>query len=436
MYTAFGSGVGIMSSVKKTNKTNKASGGIIESVLVVDDSRLQRRILISSLKKWGLVVYEAESGLEALEICKETPPDLVLSDWMMPNMNGLEFCREFRGMSREHYGYFILLTSKSEKGEVALGLDAGADDFLTKPVNAGELRARISAGERILRMERELTEKNRLVESTLRELQGVYDSIDSDLKEAKKFQESLVSERHRDFGNADISLLLRSSGHVGGDLVGFFPITDTRLGLYSIDVSGHGISSALMTARLAGYLSASAPEQNVALELTSDGTYAPRSPADAVASLNRLFLDEMETEHYFTLLLADVDLAMGKVKMAQAGHPYPAVQRADGSVVMIGAGGLPVGLIDNAEFQEFEIDLFPGDRLMIHSDGIVECADPAGTLLGDEGLAKILSDLRQTHGMACLESIIWKMAQFAGDDAFSDDVSAILLELKPMPPIG
>jgi len=405
-------------------------------VLVVDDSRLQRKILTSSLKKWGFEVIEAESGYAALEICRRAPPDLVLSDWMMPGMTGLEFCKEFRAMSRASYGYFILLTSKSEKEEVALGLDAGADDFLTKPVNAGELRARIAAGERIVQMERELTEKNRLLGTTLDKLREVYDSIDRDLIEAKKLQQSLVSDRHRDFGSAEVSMLLRPSGHVGGDLVGMFQASETRIGLYGIDVSGHGISSALMTARLAGYLSATAPDQNVALRRMPDGTFAPRPPGETIASLNDLILNELDTEHYFTLLLADVDLETGRVVMAQAGHPYPAVQRANGTVEAVGCGGLPVGLIPGAEFEEFEVMLRAGDRLMIHSDGIVECANPSEQLLDDQGLAQILTDLRQTRGLACLESIIWKLAEFAGDDQFADDVSAILLEIKPIGPTG
>jgi sigma-B regulation protein RsbU (phosphoserine phosphatase) len=256
----------------------ETGGNVIRRVLVVDDSRAQRRILTASLQRWGFDVREAESGAAALDICAGYVPDLVLSDWMMPGMTGLEFCRAFRGMPREAYGYFILLTSKSDKDEVALGLDAGADDFLTKPVNAAELRARIAAGARILQMERELTEKNRLITSTLDELQSLYDSLDSDLIEAKKLQQSLVSERYRDFGTAEVSLLLQSAGHVGGDLVGMFPISEGRIGLYGIDVSGHGISSALMTARLAGYLSSSVPEQNLALQKTRRGGFAPRPP--------------------------------------------------------------------------------------------------------------------------------------------------------------
>jgi len=408
----------------------------IRSVLVVDDSRAQRRILCACLQRWGFAVREAESGIEALEICRDHPPDLVLSDWMMPGMDGLDFCREFRATPRDSYGYFILLTSKSGKEEIAHGLDAGADDFLTKPVNASELRARIAAGDRILRMEREVNEKNRLVKSTLDELQSLYDALDSDLIEAKKLQQSLVSDRYRDFGPADVSLLLRSSGHVGGDLVGFFPIGATRVGLYGIDVSGHGISSALMTARLAGYLSAVTPDQNLALRRMPDGSFVSKPPSETLAALNQLILNEMETEHYFTMLLADVDLASGKVIMAQAGHPYPAIQRANGQVEFIGDGGLPVGLIDGAEYRDFEVSMAPGDRLMIHSDGVVECAAPDATLLDDQGLAQILRELRQTRGMACLESLIWKLVEFAQNDDLADDVSAVLLEFKPSPIVG
>ena len=281
-----------------------ARAGAIKLVLVVDDSRLQRKILSASLKRWGFEVIEADSGDEAVKLCRDRLPDLVLSDWMMPGISGLEFCQVFRDLSEGQYGYFILLTSKSEKEEVARGLDSGADDFLSKPVDTNELRARINAGERILEMQRELTEKNRLITVTLDELQRLYDSLDNDLLEAKKLQQSLLRERKRSFETGELSLMLRSSGHVGGDLVGFFPAGEGQLGVFAIDVSGHGISSALMTARLAGYLSATAPDQNVALHKLPDGSFAMRPPEETIAILNDMVLTEMETEHYFTLLLA------------------------------------------------------------------------------------------------------------------------------------
>jgi sigma-B regulation protein RsbU (phosphoserine phosphatase) len=404
----------------------------IRRVLVVDDSPAQRRIVSAALSQWGFDVLEADDGASAMAICASMPPDLVISDWMMPGMNGLDFCRMFRDMPRENYGYFILLTSKSGKEEIACGLDAGADDFLTKPVNSSELRARIAAGDRILRMERELTEKNRLIASTLEELQVLYESLNSDLIEARKLQQSLVNDRYRDFGVAQVSLLLRSSGHVGGDLVGMFPVAENRIGLYAIDVSGHGISSALMTARLAGYLSAFAPEQNLALYEVETGQFRMRPPAETIATLNKLILDEMDTELYFTMILADVDLSRGKVELAQAGHPHPAIQRRDGRIEWAGHGGLPVGLLPGARFEQVSLDLGPGERLLIHSDGIVECADIKGQLLDNDGLSGILTELRDIHGPACLEALTWNLSMFSGSDDFADDVSAVLLEFKPL----
>lgn len=422
--------------VAKMTGDQAAAGADARRVLVVDDSRAQRRILGSYLRQWGYVVEEAESGGAAIDICYRDPPDLVVSDWMMPGMSGPEFCRAVRNLGSESYIYFILLTSKSGKEEIALGLDAGADDFLTKPVNSAELRARMAAGMRILDMEHELLAKNRLVRATLDELQALYDSLDSDLVEAKKLQQSLLSERYRDLGPAEVSLMLHSSGHVGGDLVGMFPICETHVGLYGLDVSGHGISSALMTARLAGYLSATVPAHNLALHEIAPGRYAARPPAETVSRLNHVFLADLETEHYFTIALADVDLATGRVILAQAGHPHPAVQRADGSVEFVGRGGLPVGLIEDARFDQVEFTLAPGDRLLVHSDGITECAAPDGTMLDDHGLAAIMRHLRQTRGPAFLESLMWKLSDHAGDARFSDDISAALLEFRPMPRPG
>lgn len=402
--------------------------GAGRSILVVDDSKLQRKILTSLVNRWGFEVREAESGVQALEMCKADQPDIVLSDWMMPGMNGLEFCQSFRNLAHDDYGYFILLTSKSEKDEVTEGLRSGADDFLTKPINADELRARILAGERILDMQRELTQKNRVISDTLDELQRVYDSLDSDLMEAKKLQESLVRERQKSFDNAELSLLLRSSGRVGGDLVGFYPAAEDHLGLFAIDVSGHGISSALMTARLAGYLSSSALDQNVALERLADGSYRSLPPSKVIEVLNDLVLDEMETEHYFTLLLADVNLTNGKMVMAQAGHPHPAIQRADGSVEQNGTGGFPVGLVSGVTFEQFEIQLHKGDRILILSDGVTECPNPEGDMFEEDGLEKLMQELSHVKGPAFFDSLIWNLTSFAGSDDFPDDVSGILFE--------
>ncbi|MCE8459545.1 response regulator, partial [Rhodovulum sulfidophilum] len=103
---------------------------------------------------------------------------------------------------------------KSETVEMIHGLDVGADEFLTKPVNSSELRARIASGERILRMEHQLRDKNRQLTDALAELRTLYDALDRDLAEARKLQQSLVPERHRRFGASEVSLLLRPCGQV------------------------------------------------------------------------------------------------------------------------------------------------------------------------------------------------------------------------------
>ncbi len=397
-------------------------------VLVVDDSKAQRKVLSLQLNRWGFEVTEAASGEEAMALVAAQDFGLILSDWMMPGMSGLDFCKEFRALPREGYSYFILLTSKSEKTEIADGLENGADDFLSKPVNFDELRARLRAGQRILSMQSELVEKNRMIGATLDELQKIYDSLDRDLIEARKLQQTLVRDRFRDYGAGQASLMLRPSGHVGGDLVGSFLITPQRLVVYSVDVSGHGVASAMMTARLAGLLSGSSPDQNIALRQMPDGSRAAWSPEVVAARLNRVMLEEMQVDQYFTLAYAEIDLNTGHTLMVQAGHPFPVLLSPSGQTRILGDGGMPIGLIDGAEYGLTEFWLQPGDRLVILSDGVSECPDPKDVELGTEGVQRLLAKNAELSSPELLEALIWDLVNYAGRDEFPDDVSGLIFD--------
>lgn len=399
-------------------------------VLVVDDSKLQLRIVTAMLERWGFEVLAAESGEAALEICRRSPPDLVLSDWMMPGMNGPDFCRAFRKLDQGVYGYFILLTAKTEKAAVAQGLDAGADDFLSKPVSPHELRARISAGARIVSMQRQLSDKNREVTEAYAKLSEAHEAIESDLRQARKIQQALVPERSMTLGKARISLLLQPCGHVGGDLVGMFNPGEARLGLYSIDVSGHGITSAMVTARVAGYFSSKFPDQNLALVRQSDDNFAMREPEETVSLLNQRLAADPGVEEYLTMSYLTGDMDSGNVCLVQAGHPPPLLLRSNGEMEFVGDGGLPLGLIDEVWHEQIRTKLEPGDRLLMHSDGFTEAEVKSGGMLGEHGLAELFkASCQQGKGPELLEDMFWRLRQAMPDGAvLSDDVSATLLE--------
>lgn len=396
-------------------------------VLVVDDSRAQRRLLSVSLQRVGYIVTEAASGEEALALCGASDFDIVISDWVMPGISGLEFCRAFRASQRDTYGYFILLTSNSDKADVADGLDCGADDFLTKPVSSDELHARLRAGERIIGMQAELMEKNRLVTSTLGRLQEIHDSLNRDLIEARKLQRAMLGETYRDYGTASVSVLLKPSGHVGGDLAGAFELYPGRIAVFSVDVSGHGVASAMMTARLAGLLAGSQSDPNIALSYNRQGQREAWPPEAVAVRLNRLLLDELGVDQYLTMAYAELDLQTGKVVLVQAGHPHPVLVRAGGEVEAIGQGGLPVGLFPKAHYDRIEVQLQPGDRLFLVSDGVTECSGPDGEELGFDGLKRIMQANSALAPQDFLEALVWDLSRYAQGADFADDVSGALI---------
>src|SRR5580693_3659153 len=129
----------------------EAKTSSVNAVLIAEDDPIFRRILESWFKKWDYEVTAVENGTDAWEVLqKEDAPQLAILDWMMPGMDGIELCRRIRSRAQGVYRYVLLLTAKDDKQDVIAGLEAGADDYLTKPFDVDELRARVRAGKRIL----------------------------------------------------------------------------------------------------------------------------------------------------------------------------------------------------------------------------------------------------------------------------------------------
>lgn len=130
-------------------------------VLIADDDPVSRRLLQSHLQKWGYDVTVAVNGADAWQRFEAGDFPMVISDWMMPEVDGRELIRRIRASGRPNYVYTILLTSRSQKEDLVEGMDAGADDFVGKPFLTEELRVRLRAGERIVKLEQALAEQNR-----------------------------------------------------------------------------------------------------------------------------------------------------------------------------------------------------------------------------------------------------------------------------------
>ena len=152
-------------------------------ILVADDDRDTRRLLTKFLHNWNHEVVTARDGDEAIEVLRREPISLVISDWMMPKVDGVELCHNIRSAALDRYIYVILLTAKNAKHELVTGMAAGADDFIVKPFNKGELEVRIRAGARMVDLQASLEQKNR-------NLEHAYSVIEKDLQAAAELQQS------------------------------------------------------------------------------------------------------------------------------------------------------------------------------------------------------------------------------------------------------
>lgn len=397
--------------------------------LVVGDSAAERRLLRLQLSSWNFVVLDAVSGSDALAICRSRTVDFVLCDWSMPGMDGLALCRAIRALPLPGYIYLILLTSRHARGSVAEGLEAGADDFLSKPADADELHARLRAGERILAMQEDLLDKNHRLTEAFDRLGTLHEAVDRDLRAAARLQRGLVPVGQSRCGGAEVGALWLPAGHVGGDLVGLCELGPGRIAAWAIDVSGHGVASALTAVRVA-QLFRPGETESPALRLMPSGARIPRDPADVAAELNRRLSPDVHGDgQYLTLLYADIDLSTGLIRFVQAGHPPPAVLRRCGTVERPGAGGLPIGLLTDAVWETETVRLDQGEQFVLLSDGITEVVSPTGESFETAALPAALTRRRDLPEAEMLNELRSALEQFAETARSEDDISALVVTI-------
>ncbi|MHC9543920.1 MAG: PP2C family protein-serine/threonine phosphatase [Vulcanimicrobiota bacterium] len=292
---------------------------------------------------------------------------LVISDWMMPEMDGPELCRHIRAAHFPQYIYIIMLTARETKTDLIEGMESGADDFMVKPFNKDELRVRIKAGERVIKLERDLEDRNS-------KLSEAYSVIKKDLEAASKMQRSLLPGSTVSTGGVLFDWIFLPAYFLAGDIFNFLPLDDSTTGFYLLDVSGHGIPAALLSVTISHSLSPSNPQGSLMKSAIPEPPYYSLTPPSrVVAGLNAQFYGDKDSLQCFTMIYGLIDVRKGKITLTQAGHLSLIYVRKDGTASLIGTGGFPVGMLSDAEYEEHEIDIQKGDRIFIYSDGITEC---------------------------------------------------------------
>jgi sigma-B regulation protein RsbU (phosphoserine phosphatase) len=397
------------------------------NILVVEDDRTTQALLQTWLQEWNHRVTTAQNGKEALQLITQGDFDLVLSNWTLPELDGLGLCRLIRESQDPKYHYIILYTLKTGELDFVAGMDAGADDFISIPLDAGRLRVRIRAAERILTLRGKLAEQNASLNSLNEKLGAAYRTIQSDLQAASALQASLlptISNVHPSFC---LDWLVLPSSFLAGDNLNYFMMQERYLIFYHLDVAGHGIPSALLSVTLNQLLS---PQPGSPMVRFDPKLELKRivPPVDVVSELNRRF--QPQGDGYFTMIYGVLDTKTREIRFCQAGHPSPLRISKDETVTTVGDGGFPVGLWPDMTYEETTTKLSPGDRLVLYSDGVLECVNPEGVNYSVEQLQQLLTSKINDPVKEVLQAIQADLEGWSHGRGFPDDISLLIIESR------
>lgn len=369
-------------------------------VLVIDDDSIIRLFVKRALEHEGYEIILANDGYEGLELARQLNPALIICDWMMPLVDGLEVCRQIRGNPSLATTFFILLTSRGETADRVTGLNTGADDFIAKPIDVGELQARVRAGLRLHQLTQDLqTQKQRL---------------EDELAEAAAYVRSLLPPPME--GVVQLEARFIPCRQLGGDCFDYFWLDPDYLVLYLLDVSGHGLSAALPSSLVLNLLrSQSLPSVNF------------YQPHDVLKGLNEAFQMSNQNQKYLTIWYGVYNLSKRLLTYSSAGHP-PAVlisPNSDNSltVVQLRTPNVPIGILPDSIYTSDRLHIPASSTLYIFSDGIYEIGYTVQTpCWGLDSFVDLLVDLK---AQANLDQILEEVQRSTGVLAFEDDLSLL-----------
>jgi sigma-B regulation protein RsbU (phosphoserine phosphatase) len=396
----------------------------VPHVLVVDDGPTNRHLLGRILAVDGVRTSFAADGEAALAAAESEPPDLVLLDVLMPGVDGFEVCRRLKQRAATADVPVIFLTSLERPEDKLRGLQLGAVDWVAKPFDPAEVRARVANQVRLRQLQRSLQRANA-------ELQARQSALDDDLRAAAAIQRSLLPRVAPACAAFELAWRFVPCESVGGDIFHVVALGHDRFALWVLDVCGHGVPAAMVTVSVAQSLSAQA-----GLLAGADGE--PASPATVLRRLDREYPFE-RFERHATVACLLLDAATGRLTSSLAAAPAPLLVRTDGTVERLGAGGTVIGLGEALPFEEQSTTLAAGDRLVLVTDGVLECESPDGRVFGEERLAGFLAERRGEPLQAACDALLAELALFAGGRPARDDVTLLALDfagpLRPRSPL-
>jgi phosphoserine phosphatase RsbU/P len=378
-------------------------------ILVIDDDPIIRTVLKRTLQMQGYQVTVTESGEKGIALALEIRPALVICDWLMGGIDGLEVCRHLKGDPELSQIFFILLTSRSGIEDRVKGLDAGADDFLPKPIEANELKARVRSGLRLYQSTQEL---QRLVQ----DLQVQKHLLETELAEAADYVRSLLPQPL--VGEVATQFRFLPSSQLGGDCFDYFWLDPDYLALYLLDVSGHGLGAALLSVSV----------QNMLRSQSLDANFY--QPSSVLRSLNELFDMSQHSDRYFTIWYGIYSQQKRQLAYASAGHP-PAILISTGSseIQQLRTRGMPIGMVPESRYVSELCDIPPESTLYLFSDGIYEIIQ-SNTV--PWSLHEFIQMLTQLHSLGAnsLDQLLQAVCSLSNTGQFEDDCSILQMKFR------